>query len=178
MDPQLAAALAFHGGPTRTHALLAGSPAIDAVAPGGCVDGLGAALPTDQRGYVRYVDGDADDDPCCDIGAYEYGSVFVRQNQTITFNALLDKTLGDSPFTLSATALSGLSVSFSSSTPAVCTVSGNVVTLVSAGNCTVVAARAGNASYNPAPNVSRSFTVHNPGQAPGSYLVFLPLIVR
>ncbi len=53
----LVAALADNGGPTRTHALLAGSPAIDA----------GANCPADdQRGTTR-PQGSA-----CDIGAYEY----------------------------------------------------------------------------------------------------------
>ncbi|MCC6191750.1 MAG: CSLREA domain-containing protein [Anaerolineales bacterium] len=55
-----------NGGPTLTHALLAGSPAINAGDPGGCRDGDGAALDTDQRGYER-----ADR---CDIGAFEFGA--------------------------------------------------------------------------------------------------------
>ncbi len=52
----LDAALADNGGPTRTHALLAGSTAIDAA--GAC------GLATDQRGVAR-------DDGSCDSGAYE-----------------------------------------------------------------------------------------------------------
>ena len=39
-----------------------------------------------------------------------------KASQTITFGALLDHTYGDVPFTVSATASSGLSVSFSSTT--------------------------------------------------------------
>jgi beta-glucanase (GH16 family) len=49
--------LADNGGPTLTHALLAGSPAIDAANPAVCP-------PTDQRGVPR--------DATCDVGAYEY----------------------------------------------------------------------------------------------------------
>lgn len=77
-DPLLAP-LADNGGPTRTHMLKAGSPAIDGANPGGCSwdhDSSGATpdenLATDQRGANRYVDGDNDTSDYCDIGAYEY----------------------------------------------------------------------------------------------------------
>ena len=56
--------LADNGGPTKTHALLPGSSAIDA---GGdvCPD-------TDQRGVYRPQDGNDDGVATCDAGAYEY----------------------------------------------------------------------------------------------------------
>lgn len=55
--------LANNGGPTDTHALLAGSPAVDA--------GANSACPSrDQRGVVR-KDGDANGTVTCDIGAFE-----------------------------------------------------------------------------------------------------------
>jgi len=59
--------LAANGGRTQTHALLAGSPAIDAVtwnAPNGCPA-------TDQRGFSRPRGAR------CDIGAYEGGGYMV-----------------------------------------------------------------------------------------------------
>jgi hypothetical protein len=65
-----------NGGPTETHALVAGSPAIDAGNPGGCLDNSGALL-TDQRGFARHVDGNNDGTVRCDIGAFEYGAEFV-----------------------------------------------------------------------------------------------------
>ncbi len=80
-------------------------------------------------------------------------------SQTITFGPLGNKSMGVAPFTIGATASSGLAVSFSSLTMAVCTISGNTVTLVAAGTCTLQAAQAGNATYAAAPNVSQSFTV-------------------
>ncbi|HVS12734.1 MAG TPA: CSLREA domain-containing protein [Thermoanaerobaculia bacterium] len=56
--------LANNGGPTLTHALLSGSPAIDAGAEGACPA-------VDQRGVTRPQDGDGDTLAACDIGAFE-----------------------------------------------------------------------------------------------------------
>jgi hypothetical protein len=60
-----------NGGSTWTHALLAGSPAIDAGNPAGCKDANDVPLATDQRGYARPVDGNADTIIVCDMGAFE-----------------------------------------------------------------------------------------------------------
>jgi len=59
-----------NGGPTWTHALRAGSNAIDQ--GGACVDYSSVPLPTDQRGAARVVDGDHNGSVLCDIGAFEY----------------------------------------------------------------------------------------------------------
>jgi hypothetical protein len=50
---------------------------------------------------------------------------------------------------------SGLPVTYGSSTPGVCTVSGTTVSLVAAGTCTITANQAGNANYSPAPQVTQ-----------------------
>ena len=68
---QILGPLKNNGGPTQTHALVAGSPAIDAGNPGGCQDNSGALLQTDQRGFPRDVDGNGDGTARCDIGAVE-----------------------------------------------------------------------------------------------------------
>ncbi len=60
-----------NGGPTLTHRLELGSPAIDSGNPAGCVDFFGALLTTDQRGEPRPTDGDGRDGARCDIGAFE-----------------------------------------------------------------------------------------------------------
>jgi FG-GAP-like repeat/Bacterial Ig-like domain (group 3)/Putative Ig domain len=86
-----------------------------------------------------------------------------RGNQTISFGALADQGFGAAPFTISASASSGLVVNFSSLTTAVCTVSGNAVTLVAPGPCTIRAAQGGSANYTAAPNVDRSFSVTGSG---------------
>ncbi|MEO7839411.1 MAG: PxKF domain-containing protein [Anaerolineales bacterium] len=82
-----------------------------------------------------------------------------KANQTITFGTLSDKTFGDADFNVSATASSGLAVSFSSQTASTCTVSGNTVHIVAAGTCTIRASQAGNSNYNAAPNVDQSFSI-------------------
>jgi len=84
--------------------------------------------------------------------------------QSITFATLTGKTFGNAPFSVSATASSGLAVSFSSLTTSVCTVSGATVTIVAVGSCTIRASQAGNATYAPAPNVDRSFTIAKANQ--------------
>ena len=84
--------------------------------------------------------------------------------QTIDFDALPNQTFGDDPFTLSASASSGLSVTFQLGTGSVgCSLSGSTVTLTGATPsgqfCVIVAKQAGNNNYNPAPDVSRSFSI-------------------
>jgi CSLREA domain-containing protein/MYXO-CTERM domain-containing protein len=71
-DAELAPLL-WNGGPTRTHHPLSGSPVIDAGGnPGGCTDGGGFLVTTDQRGFARTVDGDGAGGARCDIGSVEY----------------------------------------------------------------------------------------------------------
>jgi uncharacterized protein (TIGR03437 family) len=87
----------------------------------------------------------------------------VTPSQTITFGALNDVSFGAAPFALSATADSGLAVSFASTTPDVCTVGGTTVTIVESGICWIVATQSGSASISPAQPVAESFTVHPAG---------------
>ncbi len=81
-------------------------------------------------------------------------------DQTIGFDALGSKTVGNAAFDVSATGGgSANAVTFSSLTTAVCTVSNATVTIVSAGTCTIRASQAGDANYNAATDVDQSFTV-------------------
>ena len=64
-DPLLGA-LADNGGPTPTHGLLPGSPAIDAVPVGDCIDTGGTAIVQDQRGVFRPIGSG------CEVGAVEF----------------------------------------------------------------------------------------------------------
>lgn len=98
----------------------------------------------------------------------------VPENQTIAFAGPVNTAFGAAPITLSATATSGLAVSFASSTTTVCTVSGSVATLVNAGTCTVVASQAGNGNISAAPQVTQSFTVAQQSQT----ITFATLVAK
>jgi alpha-tubulin suppressor-like RCC1 family protein len=92
-------------------------------------------------------------------GGYLNLSGVTLAAQTIGFGPLLARALGSGPLSVSATASSGLAVSFSAPTSTVCTLSGNSVTLVAAGTCTLAADQGGDGTYAAAPQVMQSFTV-------------------
>ncbi len=76
-DPRLGP-LQENGGPTLTHALLPGSPAIDKGSNGNLL----ASMTTDQRGFmIRVIDGGLS--LTVDIGAYEYTSAKGLKNEAI-----------------------------------------------------------------------------------------------
>jgi hypothetical protein len=102
--------------------------------------------------------------------------------QTITFTPPATHSVGDAPFAVSPTASSSLPVTVSSTTPGICTVSGNVVTLVAGGHCMLTAKRAGTPKYLVAPAVQVTFTVTKLGQAitftnPGTQYLSSPTFV-
>ena len=79
--------------------------------------------------------------------------------QTITFPALSSPVIyGAAPITLTATASSGLSVSYTVTGPA--TVSGNTLTITGVGTVVVTASQAGDATYKPAVSVSQTIIVN------------------
>ncbi len=85
-------------------------------------------------------------------------------SQTITFGALTGAKLTASPVTLSgaalATASSGLTPTYSSSTIETCTAtSAGVITLKLVGTCTIVASQAGNSGYGAATPVSQNLII-------------------
>ena len=86
----------------------------------------------------------------------------AKQNQTISFaaNTPTTKTYGDEDFNVSATATSGLDVSFAAKAGSNCTVSNSgLVSLTGAGSCTVVASQAGNNNYFAAPDKEHTITI-------------------
>lgn len=95
---------------------------------------------------------------------YRYSIAIVRANQTITFNT---QSTTSRPFVSAgtfaidplATASSGLTSAYSSGTPTVCTVSGTMVTMVSAGTCTLRANLDISANYNAAAQVTQDVTI-------------------
>ena len=101
-------------------------------------------------------------------------SVLLGSNQvsqTITFTQPANVSMGVTPFALSATASSGLAVTFAPSNTAVCTVSGSTVSIAGAGTCSITASQGGNSSFTAAAPVTQSFEVGRGSQT----IQFLPL---
>jgi hypothetical protein len=86
------------------------------------------------------------------------GSI-LKADQTITFAELPAKNVGDAPFTLAATASLGSPVSYSSSSPAVASVSGSTVTVLGPGTTVITATQEGTSNFNAAAPVSRELLV-------------------
>jgi hypothetical protein len=80
-----------------------------------------------------------------------------KAGQSITFGPLASKRYGAPDFRVSATASSGLEVSFAASGR--CTVRGATVHLTGAGSCTVTASQPGDANHSAAPDVRRTFSI-------------------
>jgi len=68
--------------------------------------------------------------------------------QVINFAALTDRTYGEADYTLSASASSGLPVTFSSSNSTVVSVTGTIASVNNAGETLIYASQAGNATYS------------------------------
>lgn len=94
-----------------------------------------------------------------------YSPPDTKLPQTITFGALSKQVVGDAPFALSATASSGLPVSFSVlSGPVI--LSGNIVTMTGAGLAVLRASQSGDATNAPAPDVDQVLII-----VPGNYVI-------
>ncbi|WP_158608391.1 beta strand repeat-containing protein [Stagnimonas aquatica] len=84
-----------------------------------------------------------------------------KKDQTIGTPSVSNSTIFvGATSTVSATASSGLTVSYSTSPSTVCTNSGGTVTGVGAGNCTVTISQAGDDAYNAASSQTASITVN------------------
>jgi hypothetical protein len=83
----------------------------------------------------------------------------AKADQSITFGALSNKTYGDASFTLTATASSGLAITYTSSDPSVASILGSTVTILKAGSTTITAIQSGNDNYSATPSVAQILTV-------------------
>ncbi|WP_177192213.1 MBG domain-containing protein [Chitinophaga arvensicola] len=80
--------------------------------------------------------------------------------QNITFNNMPAKTYGEADFAPGATSSSALAITYTSSNPAVATITGNQVHIVGAGTTTITASQAGNGDYLPATAIDRTLQVN------------------
>ena len=85
--------------------------------------------------------------------------MLFRSQQTIAFGTIPAQSV-NSTLVLTATASSGLTVSFTSTTPAICKISGSTASLLTAGTCTIQASQAGSSVYGAAPTATQSFAVN------------------
>ncbi len=81
----------------------------------------------------------------------------AKSDQTITFDAIPDKTFGED-FTLNATASSGLEIDFTVVNGPI-SILGNSVTITGVGSATIAANQDGDGNYNPAMEVTRTFNI-------------------
>jgi len=126
--------------------------------------------------YYLYLKTSSSIGTCISFTGSRPAASVTPTSQTITFGSSPTIAAGGTG-TVSASASSGLAVTFSSTTPSICAVNGNTVTGLAAGTCTIAANQSGNSSYYAAPQVTRSFTVvastaatSNAGKYDGIYL--------
>ena len=113
------------------------------------------------------------------VALYQYdGGVITPPTptpQSITFPALAPVTYGVPPFTLSATASSGLPVSFNSTSTNI-SIAGSTVTVLGTGTATIVASQAGDYTYAAATPVTNTLVVTGPAAGLKSQTItFAPL---
>lgn len=87
-----------------------------------------------------------------------------KGNQTISFGTAPTIVVGGTGVVFAVTS-AGFAASKDSSTPNVCTISGNTVTGVTVGTCTITGDHHGNANYYAAPQATQSFNIGKGSQA-------------
>ena len=122
-----------------------------------------------EKGYLRYTPGAAssatiaftvNDGLDDSTTSYTLTVTKVSNAQTITFNNPGTKGTGSAAFASGATTdATGLQVVLTSLTPGVCTVSGLLITPVSAGTCVIVASQPGDATYGAAAPITQEFQI-------------------
>ncbi len=114
-------------------------------------------------------------DPLSNLITTPIDAAIVKNQQTITnFSPATSAVVGDQ-VTLTATGgASNNPVTFASTTPEVCTVSGNTLKVTKAGTCTVTADQVENDQYNPADQVTANITVNNPAKLDQTITKFSP----
>lgn len=93
-----------------------------------------------------------------DIGCYEFPEADAEQH--IIWEQPLEEYRSAGLLFLTATATSGLPVSYTSSNTNVATISGDTLLLISSGHCSITATQNGDSIWLPAANVSRALTVY------------------
>ncbi|MEI6752050.1 MAG: T9SS type A sorting domain-containing protein [Paludibacter sp.] len=118
---------------------------------------INVKIPAGQEIMLRWED--ANDPANHTLAIDDVSFTAIKEAQSITFGALATKTYGDAPFALTATASSGLTVSYTTSNTSVATISGSTLTIAGAGTSNIKAIQTGNSSFAPADTVAQLLTV-------------------
>jgi Regulator of chromosome condensation (RCC1) repeat/PASTA domain len=95
-------------------------------------------------------------------GLWHSVAMVMRLDQTISFSPLANRRYGELNFPISASASSGLPVTFAATGN--CFVYLATAYIIGAGSCTITASQHGNVSYNAAPDVSQTFAIAKASQ--------------
>ena len=87
----------------------------------------------------------------------------LKASQHLKFTAAPALSFGGQA-KISATASSGLAVSFSSNTPDICTLNANYLSSIHAGSCVITASQTGDANYNPADSATLTINIAKAAQ--------------
>jgi formylglycine-generating enzyme required for sulfatase activity len=140
------------------------APAVATIVDGNQLHVVGA-------GSVKVTASQAGDDNRKPALAVAKTLVIAKKLQTIDFPALTGHTMGDADFSPGASASSGLTVTFTSSAPAVATIMAGKIHLVGKGTAVITSSQVGTANWAAAPPVKQTLVV-----ATGSQTIsFLPL---
>src|SRR5688572_8671198 len=82
-----------------------------------------------------------------------------KADQIITFNPIAEKSTADDHFNLSASASSGLPITYTSNNPAIATISGILLTIHGDGTAIITATQPGNSNYKAANDVTQPLVV-------------------
>jgi hypothetical protein len=119
------------------------------------ISGMGVVgLSSGAATLVVTVVGDA-----CYFDVVETFPIYVKKLQTLTLEPIGTKVLEAGTFTVSGFASSGLPVSYSTTTPGLISIAGNVVTMLATGTAVLIATQAGDLSYSAAPSVATTFII-------------------
>lgn len=86
--------------------------------------------------------------------------LIIKKEQTITFNALQQKEVGDADFGAGAVASSGLPVSYTSSDTSVATIVNGLIQIAGRGTTVITASQSGDSVYKAATAVTQTFVVY------------------
>ncbi len=100
------------------------------------------------------------------LTAFQPTATPTKEAQSVEFTSTVpgSAAVGGPVYLPTATASSGLLVSFSTATPSVCSLEGSSLSFVAVGTCTVEANQDGNSNYEAAPQAQQSFSVSKGSQ--------------